>query len=291
MARTRKKPPPATHADERWLLTYADMITLLVALFIVLWAMSSVNTSKFEVVKASFAEAFSNKIHTGGSSVMESGGQTSAPSPWTEPAKPDPVPDPQAQTRGQSGGGTPAAKNEQEDFRKLKAELDREVERLGLEDRIETVVDSRGLAIKLKTDGLLFDSGSADIEPGAATVLQKVGGVLRKDTEHDLRVEGHTDDVPVSGAYPSNWELSTARASAVVRTLLGVGIDPKRFSAAGYADLHPIEKNVTEAGRAENRRVEIVLPRTHPEPRPETPGEAMDNLFSQPTSSAMEGHR
>ena len=287
----RKQPPPATHADERWLLTYADMITLLVALFIVLWAMSSVNTSKFDIVKASFAEAFSNKIHTGGSSVMESGGQTSAPSPWTEPAKPQPVPDPQAQTKSTSGGGTPESKAEQEDFRKLKAELDREIERLGLKDRIETAVDSRGLAIKLKTDGLLFASGSADIEGRAVGVLRKVGVVLRKDTKHDLRVEGHTDDIPVTGAYPSNWELSTARASAVVRTLLGVGIDHKRFSAAGFADLHPIEKNATEAGRAENRRVEIILPRTHPEPRPETPDEAMDHLFADPTSTAMEGHR
>ena len=285
----RKKPPPATHADERWLLTYADMITLLVALFIVLWSMSSVNTSKFEEVKESFAEAFSNKVHTGGSSVMESGGQSSAPSPWTEPIKPDPAPSPN--TESQTGGGSPAAKSEQEDFRKLKAELDREIEKLGLKKQIETAVDSRGLAIKLKTDGLLFASGSADIQGPAVAVLQKVGGVLRKDTVHDLRVEGHTDDVPVSGAYPSNWELSTARASAVVRTLLGVGIDEKRFSAAGFADLHPIEKNTTDAGRAENRRVEIVLPRTHPEPRPETPGEAMESLFENPASTATEGHR
>ena len=285
----RKKPPPATHADERWLLTYADMITLLVALFIVLWSMSSVNTSKFEEVKQSFAEAFSNKIHTGGAAVMETGNSALSPSPWTEPAKTAPVATPQTDTR--NGGGSAAGKAEQEDFRKLKAELDREVEKLGLADKIETAVDSRGLAIKLKTDGLLFASGSADIQGGAVSVLEKVGAILHKDTVHDLRVEGHTDNVPVSGAYPSNWELSTARASAVVRTLLSSGIDEKRFSAAGFADLHPIEKNTTEAGRAENRRVEIVLPRTNPEPRPETPGEAMDSLFPNPTSNATEGNR
>ena len=290
MAR-RKKPPPATHADERWLLTYADMITLLVALFIVLWSMSSVNTSKFEEVKESFAEAFSNKVHTGGSSVMESGGQSPAPSPWTTPETPAPSVSPEDPQSSQAGGGSAAAKAEQENFRKLKAELDREIEELGLKDQIETAVDSRGLAIKLKTDGLLFASGSADIQGGAVAVLQKVGGVLRKDTEHDLRVEGHTDSVPVTGAYPSNWELSTARASAVVRTLLGSGIEKRRFSAAGFADLHPIESNTTEAGRTENRRVEIVLPRTNPEPRPETPGEAMDNLFTEPTSNATEGTR
>ena len=285
----KRQPPPATHADERWLLTYADMITLLVALFIVLWAMSSVNVSKFEEVKLSFAEAFSNKIHTGGSSVMETGGETPAPTPWSEPMKPEPAPIPL--TAAPHDGDNKASAVEQEDFRELKAELDREVEKLGLENKIETAVDSRGLAIKLKTDGLLFASGSADLQAGAVSVLQKVGGVLAHDSGHDLRVEGHTDNVPVSGAYPSNWELSTARASAVVRALLAGGIDEKRFSAAGFADLHPLEKNVTDAGRAENRRVEIILPRHNPEPRPETPGQAMDKLFKDPTSTATEGHR
>jgi chemotaxis protein MotB len=285
----RKTPPPATHADERWLLTYADMITLLVALFIVLWAMSSVNVSKFEEVKLSFAEAFSNKIHTGGSSVMETGGETPAPTPWNEPMKPEPAPIPL--TAAPHDGDNKAATVEQEDFRSLKAQLDRKIEESGLSAKMETTIDSRGLAIKLKTDGLLFASGSADIAPGAAAVLAKVGAVLHQDTKHDLRVEGHTDDVPVSGAYPSNWELSTARASAVVRSLLTSGIDEKRFSAAGYADLHPIRSNDSDAGRADNRRVEIVLPRIHPEPRPDTPDEAMDELFSNPTSNATEGNR
>ena len=282
----KRQPPPVTHADERWLLTYADMLTLLVALFIVLWSMSQVDTKKFEGVKNSLAEAFSNKIQTGGSSVMETGGQTSAPSPWSEPEAAAPTP-----PSPQAGGGSAESKAEQEDFRALKAELDREIEDLGLKDKIETAIDSRGLAIKLKTDGLLFASGSADLGASAAAVVNKVGGVLRLDTEHDLRVEGHTDNVPVSGAYPSNWELSTARASAVVRTLLTVGIAETRFSATGFADLHPIRGNDTESGRAENRRVEIILPRVNPEPRPETPEEAMDTLFTNPTSNATEGNR
>jgi chemotaxis protein MotB len=220
---------------------------------------------------------------------METGNSSEAPSPWTEPAATAPVPTPQ--TQSQAGGGSAASKAEQESFRALKAELDEKISELGLKDKIETAIDSRGLAIKLKTDGLLFASGSADLGPEAAAVVTKVGGVLRQDTEHDLRVEGHTDNVPVSGAYPSNWELSTARASAVVRTLLGVGIEETRFSAAGFADLHPIRPNGTDAGRAENRRVEIVLPRVNPEPRPETPGEAIDNLFTDPASTATEGHR
>jgi chemotaxis protein MotB len=286
----RKKPPPPTHADERWLLTYADMITLLMALFIVLWAMSNVNTSKFEALKDSLSDAFSNKIHTGGGSIMETGGQTQAPSPWSTPAQTSAAAvNPQNQTT--AGGGSVQSKAEQEEFRKLKVQLDQEIEKLGLKDKIETAIDDRGLAIKLKTDGLLFDSGSANIRPGAAAVLLKVGGVLRTDVKHDLRVEGHTDNVPVGGAYPSNWELSTARASAVVRTLLGSRIEPKRFSAAGFADLHPIRPNATDAGRADNRRVEIVLPRMNPVPRPETPDEAINNMFPDIASNATEGPR
>jgi chemotaxis protein MotB len=287
----RRKPPPATHADERWLLTYADMITLLVALFIVLWAMSSVNVSKFDQLKESLSEAFSGKIHTGGGSIMETGGDAQSVKPWSQPATSAATSPNPAATVAAATGGSPESKLEQQEFRALKAELDKEIEKLGLKDKIETSIDHRGLAIKLKTDGLLFDSGSANIRPGAATVLTKVGAVLHHDIKHDLHVEGHTDNVPVGGTYPSNWELSTARASAVVRTLLGSGIKPSRFSATGFADLHPIDSNATDAGRADNRRVEIVLPRLNPEPRPETPAEAVDKMFPEIASNATEGHR
>jgi chemotaxis protein MotB len=255
------------HADERWLLTYADMITLLMALFMVMFAMSSVNEQKFESLQKSLADAFSGRI-LGGESIQETGG--SVQNEQTNQAV-------QEQTLSPMPSSSPQAAAEQEDFRRLKAQIDAAVAEQGLGKRVETVIERRGLAVRVMTDGLLFDSGSAVVKTEAAPLLRKVGEILSTDKVHPVRVEGHTDDVPVSGLYPSNWELSTARSSAVIRTFDDgdVPIPSKRFEAVGRSDAEPLASNATEAGRAKNRRVEIVLPRRHAEPAPPTPQEAI----------------
>ena len=123
--------------------------------------------------------------------------------------------------------------------------------------------------------------------------LTKLAKVLATEKSHPFRIEGHTDNIPVSGRYPSNWELSTARSSAVVRVFTGAGgIPGKRFEAVGRAQLEPLAANMTEAGRAKNRRVEIVLRRKHGEPAPLTPREAVASAVrpEQP-SFATEGIR
>ena len=268
---------------ERWLLTYADMITLLMALFIVMFAMSSVNETKFESLQKSLTEAFSGKI-LGGESIQETGGSVRSETP--NPAEADQTLAPLAVQN------SPAAQQEQEDFRRLKVRIDRLIAQQGLQSRVESTIEKRGLAVRVLTDGLLFDSGSADVEPGARPTLQKLAVVLSTDKAHPFRVEGHTDDIPVSGRYPSNWELSTARSSAVVRSLTGTGIiPPRRFEAVGRADLEPLATNATEAGREENRRVEIILPRRHAEPAPQTPREAVASAVRPPPSFATEGTR
>jgi chemotaxis protein MotB len=110
---------------------------------------------------------------------------------------------------------------------------------------------------------VLFDSGAAELKPASTPVLTKVGEILRKEGAHQIMVEGHTDTVPISGSlFPTNWELSTARASRVVRFLIGSGVTQRRLSAAGYAALHPLATNRTADGRSRNRRVEIVLLRS-----------------------------
>lgn len=270
--------------SERWLLTYADMITLLMALFIVMFAMSSVNQTKFESLQKSLTEAFSGKI-LGGESIQETGG--SVQSEATKPAEAEQTLAPLAVQN------SPAAQQEQEDFRRLKVRVDRLIAEQGLQSRVESSIEKRGLAVRLLTDGLLFASGSADVKPTAQPTLRKLARVLGSDKSHPFRVEGHTDDVPVHGRYPSNWELSTARSSAVVRSLTGTGaISPRRFEAVGRADLEPLATNATEAGREENRRVEIVLPRRHAEPRPQTPREAVASAVRPPPPSfAREGTR
>ncbi|GBD45998.1 Motility protein B [bacterium HR41] len=235
--------------EERWLLTYSDMITLLMALFIVMFAISNVNKSKLEALRQSLEDAFSGAILPGGHTVRQIAPPSRTPSP------------PQA---GQAQSNL--VENEQNrdeiDFREIKRRLDRYVRRHHLERQIRTIIDQRGLVIRLLTDRILFDSGSAELKPASRPILMQVANMLKLRAGLPVSVEGHTDPVPISGRYPSNWELSTARAARVVRALIAYGVPAHSLSATGYAWLHPIASNATAGGRARNRRVEVVLIRT-----------------------------
>lgn len=279
-ARFHDEPEHDNH--ERWLLTYADMITLLLALFIVMFAMSSVNSSKFEALQESLQDAFSAKI-LGGKSITQTGASVEAEQ--SSPAV--------TQTTLQPmGASSPRALAEQTDFRKLKAQIDRMVAEQGLTTKVETAIEKRGLAVRVLTDGLLFDSGTATVKPAAAPLLEKIGGILATGQAHPVRVEGHTDDVPISGRFPSNWELASARASGVVRVLLGTPLKSSPFEAVGRASLDPIASNASDVGRAKNRRVEIILPRQHAEPAPQTPAELAQGIRpNHAPSTATEGTR
>jgi chemotaxis protein MotB len=129
---------------------------------------------------------------------------------------------------------------------------------------VVTTVRRRGLVIQLLTDKVFFDSGQAVIKPEAYRLLDKIAVILRDEHRHPIVVEGHTDSQPIGGSqYPSNWELSGARAAAVVRDFAANGVLKRRLSFSGYADEEPIATNSTAAGRSRNRRVEIVLTRIH----------------------------
>lgn len=243
------------HADdERWLLTYADMITLLMALFIVLFSISSVNVSKFETLKETLQNAFSPKVLSGGGSILPDGGASKSPHPPSQQPTPAAVPQ-QLEDRAANG-----RRDEQEDFRRLKRELDAYARSHGFSASIETLIDSRGLVIRLLTDDVLFDSGSATLKPEAAPLLAKIAALVNVDASHPISVGGHTDDVPIAtGQFPSNWELSAARAAGVARFLTGHGVAATRLEATGVADQRPIATNTTAEGRSRNRRVEIAL--------------------------------
>jgi chemotaxis protein MotB len=243
--------------EERWLLTYADMITLLMALFMVLFSMSVVNKSKLESLSQSLQEAFSGKIMPGGKSIEHSGATDNVDKSPPEPPIPaiQPVVKAEAKKREQE-----QKKNEDEQLRKLKREVDSYAKSHNLQNKLVTQIAQRGLVIRLLTDKVVFDSGRADLKPQAEPVLRQVARLISTDPSHPVMVEGHTDSVPIRGAqFPTNWELSTARASRVVRTLIQGGVGRSRLGAAGYAWLHPIASNATAAGRSRNRRVDIVL--------------------------------
>ena len=234
-------------ADERWLLTYADMITLLMALFIVMWSMSTVNISKFAALKASLSQAFNGKLTDGGQNVLD-GAQSVFPAQQAMVGSivPNPVStiDPVSvvkqavETRSQN-----ADQADLENLARLKRQLDSWATQHGLKSRVDSKIDERGLVIRVLTDDLLFDSGSDVVRPEAEPLLAKVAQLVR-DTQrvpNPIRVEGNTDNVPIATAeFASNWELSTRRATAVLQKLLGGGVAPQRLAAVGYADQHPV---------------------------------------------------
>jgi chemotaxis protein MotB len=262
MASTRRR--RAAHAeeehesDERWLLTYADMITLLMALFMVLFSISSVNITKFKSLQHSLQDAFSGRVLPGGRALEQAGGSTTAKQIVdTPPASMRSTSDAAAK------GAKQAAQAEQRDFKALKQRVDAYVDKHGLASKVTTVITRDGLVIRLLTDKLLFASGSATVQPGGVGLLTEVGTLLRAENQHEIRVRGFTDTVPIhTAAFPSNWELSAGRAASVVRAFAEAGVAPERLEAAGRAALDPLTTNATAAGRARNRRVEVLLPRT-----------------------------
>jgi chemotaxis protein MotB len=249
--------------DERWLLTYADMITLLLALFVVLFAISSVNVSKVKALQQSLRDAFSGNVLNSGEAIMETSNSVAVRELETAPRVAPAIPS-IGQPSEADAREALAARREEDELQALKRRLDAYAAAHGFRDSVETVVARRGLVVRLLTDRVLFDSGLADLKAEGLPLLAQIGTLLTVEGRHPILVEGHTDDVPISTArYASNWELSTSRATAVVRHLIDRGVPTRRFGAAGYADLHPLTTNGTDAGRARNRRVEIVLQRLH----------------------------
>jgi chemotaxis protein MotB len=268
------------HADERWLLTYADMITLLMTLFMVLFAISSVNTTKFELLSKSLSEAISGKIVTGGPSLQESGATEKSEKSTPEPPIPAIQPLIRTESSTSERGSTRAAASssnsaahEEEDFQALKRKIDAYAKEHGLQSQLQATVARRGLVIRLLTDRVLFASGRAHLEPASQGLLTAISRLLVTEVRHPIAVEGHTDDRPIASAqFPTNWELSTARATQVVRFFIRHGVAPRRLQAAGLAAQRPIASNSNDFGRSRNRRVEIVLVRLNSSPSTSTIG-------------------
>jgi chemotaxis protein MotB len=249
---------------ERWLLTYADMITLLLALFIVLWSISSVNVSKFTLLKASLAQAFAGKVVTGSSSVLSGGPSLLNPLGTQIPnvtSAPSTAIVPNISAAIASRISDAMAQQDLENLARIKAQIDQYAKAHGLTRSLKTSVDERGLVIHVLTDQLLFGLGEAVLEPKGAPLLADVADLLLANgLANPVRVEGNTDSTPIrTPQFRSNWELSAARASAVLSFLLARGVPPRRLSLAGYADQRPLTTNATAAGRSRNRRVDIVV--------------------------------
>jgi chemotaxis protein MotB len=230
----RKRAHAGGHTNsERWLLTYADMITLLLALFIILFSISTVSKVKFK--------ALAHEMSGGFNGTDADNRPPSAPP--QAPAKP--------------------VNSDTKSLDALAAALTKYVRERRLTKSVAVHSEKRGVVVSLRTNQAMFASGSAVLEPGAGQLIHAVAGFLQAPDQRMriLKIEGNTDDVPISTpTYPSNWELSTSRAVAVTRHLSeDDGIAPDRLAAIGFAEWHPLAPNTSEANRLLNRRVDIVV--------------------------------
>ncbi len=226
---------------ERWLITYADMITLVLAFFIVMYALSNVDAMKFRAMAASFSDVFGGGdiIYDSGSSIVDEGMSA-------QPGM-DVI-----------GSGEPDLE-EIAQMQQIKREIESLIEEKGLGASITITPEERGLVVSFH-DPVLFELGSDYLQAEAREIVNEVGLIL-SNTSNFIRVEGHTDNLPISTArFPSNWELSSARANSVVQELIkGSKLPPTRLSATGYGEYRPRAPNTSDANRMLNRRVNIVV--------------------------------
>ncbi len=241
MIRRRATALPANEHLDRWLLTYADMITLLTIFFLLLYSMSVVSRGKFSSLASSVRASLSPSkasVTAGGGGILP---------------------------------GSPKGEVSEQKYAESMQNLNQFVEQHKLKDRVSVAQDTRGITISLLADDMLFQRGSADVQGGAAALLWKVSRLLQT-VSNVVQVEGHTCNLPIKTAqFPSNWELSTSRAGAIVREFTErYGLDANRFRAAGYAAIRPIVPNTSETNRSRNRRVDIVILKTERQKEAET---------------------
>ncbi|MBR1398432.1 MAG: OmpA family protein [Selenomonadaceae bacterium] len=244
MARKKRGKPHEEEASEAWLLPYSDLMTLLLALFIALFAISQTDQTKM----SQLAQAFTAAFNMGGPSFFNQAG---------------PNPSMQRQIISNEDLGNEAFLKENQTLEEIQRELEEYIQQNNLQDQLSTQLEEDGLMIRIK-EKALFPSGSADLVAESQRIGPIVAGLLASVPERVL-ISGHTDTDPISNArFPSNWELSSARAMTFMKYLLSINanLNPARFSAIGYGEYRPIAPNDTAEGKQTNRRVEILIARS-----------------------------
>jgi chemotaxis protein MotB len=243
MARRRKEEEHENH--ERWLVSYADFITLLFAFFVVMYAISSVNEGKYRVLSDSISSAFRNVPGSSVGAMVQV--NSSAPMPVSIPFKKPPIANIKTDT---------AREKNRELLRSKAKEITQALAPLVQQGQVRITEGALGITVEINAS-VLFDSGEARLQVPAMRALTAVGQILAT-TDFPITVEGHTDNAPINTPlFPSNWELSGARAASVVRLFIDTGVDPRRLTATGYAEQRPMADNATPEGRQRNRRVAI----------------------------------
>jgi len=242
MARRRKHEEEHDN-HERWLVSYADFITLLFAFFVVMYALSTVNEGKYRILSDSMMSAFRN---------IQINSSTQLPIVVTPPIA-------VAQKPNQAARQQDAEKQKRRDkMRNVAKEILDAMAPLIEQGKVRVIETSRGVTIEIN-DSILFSPGQAVLQPLSSRAMRAIAQVLAP-TDFPITIEGHTDNVPISTPqFPSNWELSAVRATTVLRLFADSGVAADRLTAIGYADTRPVEPNVLADGRARNRRVTILI--------------------------------
>lgn len=243
MSRKHKKCHDEGHMDETWLIPYSDLLTLLLALFIVLFSMSSVDAEKFKQMAESFNSEFN-----GGTGILE---------------YPSPLPQEQQQSSNiEDARNKPntEATHERKELEALQNKMNQYINSKNLNLEVKTTLTDEGLMLTILND-VIFESGSAEIRKEDYQMAKEISELLVMDEPREIVISGHTDNVPISNRiYSSNWELSIIRAVNFMEVILeNEKLDPRLFSAKGYGEYKPIASNTTDEGRKANRRVEVLI--------------------------------
>ncbi len=247
--RARRKFDDDPENHERWLISYADFITLLFAFFVVMYAISAVNIGKYKIFSDALGDAFGGK---------------GAAQPVNTEVPNLPIPNPAIKRRNE------LLRKEKEQMTKLAQDLLSTMAPLVKEGKVRVTQNSRGVSVEINAS-VLFDPGDARLMPESVEALRAVAALL-KDDSHNVQVEGHTDNQPIGNTrFPSNWELSSVRASSVVRLFIDAGVAPQRLTAVGFSSNVPVADNDSAQGRARNRRVAVTILSGIPDPSTEVP--------------------
>ncbi|MFP3725854.1 flagellar motor protein MotB [Priestia filamentosa] len=248
------------HVDESWLVPYADVLTLLLALFIVLFAMSSVDSGKYKQLMLSLNEEF--KGGTGQEEFLSAEAAEEA-----QELKEQQAAKAAAQSAAQKELERKLREQDMQELRQLKRNMDNYIKRNKLSLSLKTTLTERGLMLTI-LDNALFESGKAYVKPDAMKLAKEISKLLVSKPPREIMVSGHTDNVPISNSeFSSNWDLSSQRAVNFMEILLqNTELSPEKFSALGKGEFHPVASNSTKEGKAKNRRVEVlILPLTNTE--------------------------
>lgn len=257
LSRKKQRQEESSGAPE-WMTTYSDMVTLLLTFFIMLFSMATIDKNKFTDIAKSLSNSLMN-LSTG-ESILDSSGKSIITVDFVNPSDKN-LPEQKEKYIESAEEMVIDAQRQIHNMEMdiAKDEIRQAVEAQGIGEKVEIVEEKDYILVRLESE-VFFDSGSADIRPGGFLVLQQFAEILR-NIDNEILVSGHTDNVPINTPlYKSNWELSTARATTVVRYFTEtLGLDPMKFTATGNGEFRPIEDNNTAEGRQRNRRIEIMI--------------------------------